>query len=419
MKRYKTIAAVAGGMLLVGFGPVRAQPAQKPPDRQIHVEIETGFRFDNNAFLDRRGQFGAEAVAHLVGIVGFTGELTLNPKKWFSFGFSTEVVSEELRIDLNEGKTTDELRKTSVKLSPSLTFTPVKEFKATITPALDITRESEQAWSFIQIQPTADLVWTTRFGLQAELSYAFTGKFFDSGEDTETYANVGMLGHRTELTLKLWIWKFLRTRLTGGFERQIYEDNIGILLGRIVFLPIDQYENPNATFTPEKRKDFAVRGEGEVLGVPFKWGAVAVGYRYEEILSNFDPFTYRGHGPRLAIAFTMKGHEAYVEGKLTWKHGYRFRFDTRYQDKKKDFKVDLYAAYGWKIKDWVRVDLSYSFLRNDSNDAARFEFGHSRSYSLYQRSKIELTATFMFDFSWSKQAKKPDIPGVQLAEKRR
>jgi len=118
----------------------------------------------------------------------------------------------------------------------------------------------------------------------------------------------------------------------------------------------------------------------------------------------------------VALAAKYKSHEAYAEAKITFKDFYDFRFDTRYSDTRRDYKLDLYAAYGYVIKSWVRLDLTYSYLRNDSNDALFFSFGHSRSYSLYQRSKVELTATFRFDFLHKPPApKRPELPGTLLA----
>ena len=384
------------------------------------MEALTGLRFDNNAFVDRRGQFGAEAVTHIVGLVNLSSIFNAQLTKWLEFSLDSSVEMEELRIDTEEKSLTDDLRKTSVGVDPALVFKPLTDLEISIKPSLQIVRESDKTWSFLQSSPSIEAAYITPCGLHASLSYTFTSKFFDSDAPTDTYGNVDMNSHRGELSLKFWPLKMFRLRLGASIDHQTYDKNIGENLGRIVFLPIEQFENPNAEYTTKKRSDWNIQSEAEVLYVPFSWGLVAGGYRYEEVSSQFDPFTYRGHGPRLAMAALYKGHEVYLEGKLTFKDFYDFRFDTRFDDTRKDYKLDLYAAYGYVVRPWVRLDLIYSFLRNDSNDAQYFEFGHSRSYSLYQRSKIELSATFKFDFLHKpEESKRPDIPGTIIARKER
>jgi hypothetical protein len=411
MKHLQFILLLIGSIGL--FAPEALRAA--PPKRTAQLEVTPGIRYDNNAFLDRRGQFGADAVTHLVGLLGMEGSFEAEIYKWMKFTFSSTVDLEELRIDASAGKLTDELRRTSVKADPALVFNPIKYLEIAVTPGVQVQRETAAEWSFLQTTPTAEITLATPCGFVGSASYTFTGKFFDTDRPTETYGNVDLLSHRAHLSAKFWFWRFLRGRVTLDVERSIYDENIGELLGRIVFLPIDQFENPAAQFTPHKRHDWTFKAAAEVLYVPFEWGLVAASYRFDEVRSDLDPFTYRGHGPRLALAFKHKGHQAYLEGKLTFKDFYDFRFDTRYADTRRDYKIDVYAAYGYVIKDWVRVDATYSFLRNDSNDALYFSFGHSRSYSLYQRSKVELSVTFSFDFLYQPKPKQPDVPGTLLA----
>jgi hypothetical protein len=407
-----------GVSILIGLPArhARGAPPEKPGTRSAHLEVTPGVRYDNNAFLDRRGQFGAKAETHLIGLIGMEGSFDAELAKWMRFSMSSEINMEELHIDVGSGSLTDELRRTSVQTDPSLVFEPVARLEISLTPSLMIQRETDAAWSFLQVTPTLEISYVTPCGLHMEASYTYTGKFFDSDALTETYGNVDLQSHRGHLTMKHWLFDYLRGRLTADVERSIYDKNIDVLLGRIVFLPIDQFENPDAEFTREKRYDWTFKTEAELVYVPFDWGLIAVGYRFDQVVSNLDPFTYRGHGPRLALAVKHKGHEAYAEGKLTFKHFYDFRFDTRFADTRRDYKIDVYAAYGYVINDWVRVDATYSFLRNDSNDAENFDFGHSRSYSLYQRSKVEVSATFSFDFIHTPKPDEPELPGTILAK---
>ncbi len=415
--RFRFLHHALGAAVVVGACLVSVPAFGSDNDRTASISVTEGVRFDNNAFVDRRGQFGADAVPHLVNLLSSEGNLTLNLKRWLTFDLDTELSTEELRFDLLEKKRTDDLRKTSSRLDTTLTFTPLTGFDIALTHGLQISREAQHEWSFLQTSPSLTLSYTVPAGLVFQVLYAYTGKFFDSTAPTETYGNIDMQSHRSEMTVKWWMARPVRLRLTASFDYQIYDHNVGDLLGRILFVPIDQYENPRAEYSPFDRKDKVVKSEMELLGVPFTWGAVAATYRYEEGWSNLDTFTYRGHGPGLAIAFKYKGHEIFAQAKLTFKDFYRFRFDTRYSDTRKDYKIDVYAKYGYVIRDWVRVDLLYSFFRNDSNDAKHFSFGHSRSYSRYQRSKVELTATFSFDFvHQSHAAPTQDVPGELMAK---
>ena len=413
------VSLVLGGAVPAQADTGSSAPVEKAPapgTRSADLEATTGLRFDNNAFADRRGQFGADAVTHIVGLLGVSGTFEAQLYTWLSFTLDSSVDLEELRLDTGELALTDDLRKTSVSLDPSLVFEPLSRLEISLTPALQIVRESDQVWSFLQLAPALEVAYVTPCGLHASLGYTFTGKYYDSKAPTETYGNVDMTSHRGELNLKFWPIKQLRTRVTATLDRQSYDKNLGELLGRIVFLPIEEFEDPDAEFVAKRRHDWNLQTEAELVYVPFDWGLVAAGYRFESVTSSLDPFTYRGHGPRVALAAKYKSHEAYAEAKITFKDFYDFRFDTRYSDTRRDYKLDLYAAYGYVIKSWVRLDLTYSYLRNDSNDALFFSFGHSRSYSLYQRSKVELTATFRFDFLHKPPApKRPELPGTLLA----
>ena len=396
------------------------QTVSRPSVRSAELSARTGLRFDNNAFLDRRGQYGADAVSHLVGLLGVSGTFQTQFTGWLAFTLDTNVETEELRIDLDEGSVTNELRKTTYNLDPVLAFTIHEDLEISLKPSMRIVRESNHAWSFLQASPSLEFSYVTPFELFATLNYTFTGKFFDTDEPTNTYGNVDMKSHRGDLSLRYWPAPRLRARLNAGIEHQEYGKNIGESLGRIVFLPIEEFGNPDAAFTPTRRTDRKIDGELEIMVVPFEWGLVAAGYRFEDVSSGFDTFTYRGHGPRLALAGLYKGHEAYVEGKLTFNDFHDFRFDTRFNDTRKDYSLDLYAVYGWSIRPWVKVNLIYSFVRNDSNDAAYFTYGNSRSYSLYQRSRVELALTFRTDFIQEPEVPAPpDIPGTILAEERR
>jgi len=404
-------AFVLLGVAMVVPGVGHAAP---PLERSLSLELETGLRFDDNAFVDRRGQFGATAIPHIVGLLSSRTSFDYELLRWLDFSVEGEISLDELRFDLQAKKRTNDLRKTSARLDPRLEFRPLETLKIGVTPGIQVSREADPVWSYLQLAPSIDFSYDGPLGLVLEGSYNFTGKFYDSKAPSETYANIDMKSHRVELTAKVWHTKYLRSRVTSSFEYQSYAHNVGDLLGRILFLPIGQYEDPDATYVAKDRHDKVFKADAELLGVPFTWGAAAVGYQYEEDWGDLDTFTYRGHGPRLAIAFKYKGHELFGQAKVTFKNFYKFRFDTRYTDTRKDYKIDIYAKYGYVIKDWVRIDLLYSFFRNDSNDAAHFAFGHSRSYSLYQRSKVELTATFTFDFHKSAE-QAPEVPGEEMA----
>ncbi len=400
-------------VLLTASVPVRAG---EPGSKSVTLEAESGLRYDDNVFVDRRGQFGAAPVAHLVGLLSGRASGTVSVRRWLDLSLDVDVATEELRFDLSEPGRTDDLRKTTTSFEPGLEFHGENLYLVSVTVPITVVRENQAEWSFFQVGPRLGGTYYGPRGLILDGAYTFTGKFFDLDDPSETYGNIDLMSHRAELSLKWWFHKLFRLQLTSSYEYQTYDDNIGVLLARILFLPISEYENPDAVPEPVERRDHRVEAELEGLVVPFEWGALALGYRYEQDWSNLDAFTYVGHGPRLALAFKHGRHEGFAQVKLTLKDFYDFRFDTRYLDTRKDYKIDAYVVYGFRIASWVRMDVRYSFLRNDSNDADHFAFGHSRSYSRYQRNKIELTFTFSTDvLQTGHQGPADELPGTLMA----
>lgn len=381
------------------------------------MELSLGALFDNNAALGRRGQFGADAVVDVASVVGVQGALTTDLGSRARFLLQGKLRSEE-------GRWRQFLRNTEVSLRPGVEIDLTKLMTLRPEVSFKLRREVEEIWGYLEVAPSLTYLLHTTKGILLEATYEHKSTLFDSDALTNTYANVDRMSHLGRLKAKIWQTQKLRWQVRTELEHQVYADNLDTKLAKIMFAPITEYTNPDLLAQPGKRKDLILRGELELFSLPWKGLGLAVGYRAEYDHSNLDAFRSVGHGPRLAVIFNHGRHEAFLEGRVTMYDFYRFRFDVRYADTRKDVKLEAFAAYLVTLAKNLKLGAKVTFLRNDSNDATTFPDGSfrfdpalSRSYSLYQGTRIEAFLSYTFETSAGKTPppKDDEVPGIILA----
>lgn len=406
------------GLVRIGLFLLLVAPPAARAETNASLELSLGALFDNNAALGRRGQFGAEAVVDLASVVGAVGSLSTDLGSRARFQLFGKLRSEE-------GRWRDYLRNTEVTLKPGVeidltalsTLRPEVSFK--------LRREVEEIWGYLEVAPSLTYTLHTKLGLLFEVSYQHKATLYDSEALTNTYANVDRLSHLGRIQARIWQSQFLRFGLKAEVEHQTWDDNLAEKLARIMFVPIEAYTNPDAVAVPEERKDVILRGELELLGIAWKGLGLALGYRTEYDHSTLDAFKSIAHGPRLAAVFSHGRHEAFLEARLSLYDFYRFRYDVRYAGTRKDLKTEVFAAYLVTLSKGWKAGAKATFLRNDSNDAATFPDGSfrfdpslSRSYSLYQGTRIEAFVSYTWETSSGKAPPpkdKDEVPGEILA----
>jgi len=405
-------------LLLGAPRPAFAKDAKKLKVK-ASTEFQLGILYDDNAALGRRGQFGADQVYDLTSVLGVNSRIQMDLKKTIRFVLTGKLRSEE-------GRWRQYLRNTDVQLKPTFEFDASKNL--TLTPSVNfkLHRETEDIWGYLELTPSLSFILYTKVGLVLEGGYDFTATAYDSDELTNTYANIDRLSHLAKLKVKIWPSKKLRLSVKAEVEYQTFGDNIEEKLGDIMFLPIEEFEDPNKVAVPWKRKDLFVRGELDALLLAHKYVGIALGYKVEIDWSNIDAFDTFSHGPRLAAVLATKRHEAFIEGRLSFYDFRHFRFDTRYSDTRKDIKLEAFGSYAYTITDGLKVGLKVTFLSNFSNDALlnadgsfRFDPRHSRSYSRYQGTRIEAMLSYTWDTQTGDAPKKPEprIPGTIMAQR--
>ncbi len=394
---------IAAAVIVIG-SPVAV--AGERGAMHLTLESERGLRYDDNPFVDRRGLFGTEPVPHLLLILTGRAAGTASVREWLDVSLGVEVSIQELRFDLSKPDRTDDLRKSVASLEMGAKFHRKGVYSAGMTVPLTLVRAKQTEWSLFQVGPRMGGTYYAPGGLVLEAAYSFTGRFFDTDDPSETYGNIDLWAHGLELSAKWWLHRKLRVGLGAWYDYRTYDDNVGPVLARILFLPIERFEDPDAMPTPVDRLDHRVDVGLEMVALPSHWALVAVGYGYGGTWSNLEAFTHDRHGPRLAVSLVRGRHEGFGQLRLTLKDFHKFRFDTRYMDTRKDYVVEAHLGYGFRLTKWARLDLKYSFVRSDSNDASGYSYGHSRSYSRYQRNLLELTFTVAMDAALSAGARR-------------
>jgi len=388
---------------------------------KVRTELSLGILYDDNAALGRRGQFGADQVYDVTSVLGVNSRLQTDIKKNIRFVLTGKLRSEE-------GRWRQYLRNTDVGLKPAFEF----DFgdNMTLTPSVNfkLHRESEEIWGYLEVAPSLLFVLHTKVGLIFEASYDFTATSYDSDELTNTYANVDRMSHLGKLRFKIWQTQKIRWSLKLEAEHQTFDDNIEKKLADIMFVPVDLFENPSVVAVPYKRKDIFLRAELEFLLLARKDFAFSLGYRFESDRSNVDPFNNWSHGPRLALVFSRGIHQVYGEARVGFYDFYDFRFDTRFSNTRRDVKLEGFATYQITIKEVLKLGAKVTFMSNFSNDAQNdpdgvpwFDPRHSRSYSRYQGTRIELMVTYIWDTQKgdAPPAPKPEpkLPGTIMASR--
>lgn len=406
----QTIALL--GLLIAAPTAARADAAkQKITD--LELELMAGVLFDNNAALGRRGLFNAAKIQDVTSVFVVRSSLRTDLHAKVRF-----LLTGKLRVE--EGRWQQFLRNTELSAKPTLEFDLGKS--VTIAPSVNfkLRHEVESLWSYVEVAPGLLFRAYTRFGVIFEASYDFTATSYDHDEDTVTYANVDRLSHKGKLQAKIWQTKKLRYTVKAEVEHQRYDDNIGESLALIAFTPIEQFGNPDVVPEIGTRRDLYLRAELEVLFIPLKYFAFAVSYQVEWDNSNLDPYRNWNHGPRVAVLFARKKHEAFVEARLTLSDFYDFRFDTRYINTRQDLRAEGFAGYQYSFKGGWKVGAKLTFKSSHSNDADKFDDGsyrfnalHSRSFSRYDGFRAEAFLSYTWDVDNKKPAKPaPASPGI-------
>jgi hypothetical protein len=388
---------------------------------KVRTELSVGVLYDDNAALGRRGQFGADQVYDVTSILGVDSRLQTDIRRTVRF-----VLTGKLRAE--EARWRQYLRNTDISVKPALELD--LSANMTLTPSVNfkLHRETEEIWGYLEVAPSLLFMVYTKVGLIFEASYDFTATRYDSDELTNTYANVNRLSHLAKLRLKIWQTQRIRWGVKLEAEHQTFDNNIEEKLAHIMFAPIDDFENPDLVVDPYDRKDVFLRAELEFLFLARKDFAVALGYRFEWDMSNLDPFNNRSHGPRLALVFSRGIHQVFGEARLSMVDFYDFRYDTRFSNTRKDLKLEGFATYQITINEVIKLGAKVTFLSNFSNDARDDDNGvpffdprHSRSYSRYQGTRIELMFTYLWDTQKGAAppapTPEPKLPGTIMAQR--
>jgi hypothetical protein len=388
---------------------------------KVRTELSLGVLYDDNAALGRRGQFGADQVYDVTSILGLDSRLQTDIRRKLRFVLTAKLRSEE-------GRWRQYLRNTDVSAKPA--FELDLGDSMTLTPSLNLKlhRETEEIWGYLEAAPSLMFILYTKVGLIFEASYDFTATRYDSDALTNTYANVDRFSHLAKVRFKIWQTQKIRWGVKLEAEHQTFDDNIEEKLAHIMFAPIEQFENPDLEVDPYKRKDLFLRAELELLMVARKDFAFALGYRFEWDMSNLDPFNSRSHGPRLALVFSRGIHQVYGEARVSFYDFYDFRYDTRFSNTRKDIKLEGFATYQVTFADVLKLGVKVTFLQNLSNDAQKDEDGvpyfdprHSRSYSRYRGTRIELMLTYIWDTQKGAAVPatkpEPELPGTIMASR--
>ncbi len=399
----------------------RAKPKPHVVKTRIRTELSLGVLYDDNAALGRRGQFGAEQVYDVTSVLGLSSRLQTDLKRSLRFVLTGKLRSEE-------GRWRQYLRNTEVSLNPALEWDLGSSM--TLTPSVNfkLHREVEEIWGYLEVAPSLAFILYTKRGLILEASYELTATSYDSDELTNTYANTDRFSHLARLRLKLWQTQKIRWGVKLEAEHQTFDDNIDTKLADILFAPIEQFEDPDLVAVPYKRKDLFLRAELELLLLAHKDFALALGYRFEFDDSNLQAYNSYAHGPRLALVFSRGIHQVYGEARVSFYDFYQFRYDTRFSNTRKDLKLEGFATYQVSPFKWLKLGAKVTFLSNFSNDARKdaagvpyFDPRHSRSYSRYQGTRIELLSTFIWDTSsgvaLAPRKREPELPGTIMARR--
>jgi len=388
---------------------------------KVRTELSLGVLYDDNAALGRRGQFGADQVYDVTSILGVDSRLQTDILKRLRFVLTGKVRSEE-------GRWRQYLRNTDVSVKPAFEIDLGDTMTLTPSVNLKLHRETQEVWGYLEAAPSLAFILYTKVGLVFEASYDYTNTSYDSDILTNTYANTDRESHLAKVRFKVWQNQKIRWGVKVEAEHQIFDDNIEQKLAHIMFAPIEDFENPDLEVDPYKRRDIFLRADLEFLMVARKDFAFALSYRLEWDKSNLDPFNSWSHGPRLALVFSRGIHQVYGEARVSFYDFYDFRYDTRFSDTREDIKLEGFATYQVTFMDVLKVGAKVTFLSNLSNDAQKdadgvpyFDPRHSRSYSRYQGTRIELMVTYIWDTQKgaAPPAPKPEprLPGTIMASR--
>lgn len=388
---------------------------------KVRTELSLGVLYDDNAALGRRGQFGADQVYDVTSILGIDSRLQTDIRKTLRFVLTAKLRSEE-------GRWRQYLRNTDVSVKPALEVDLGDNMTLTPSVSLKLHRESEEIWGYLEAAPSLLFILYTKVGLVFEASYDFMATSYDSDALTNTYANTDRFSHLAKVRFKVWQTQKIRWGVKVEAEHQTFDDNIEEKLAHIMFAPIDDFEDPDLEVDPYKRKDLFLRADLEFLMVARKDFAFALSYRFEWDKSNLDPFNSWSHGPRLALVFSRGIHQIYGEARVSFYDFFDFRYDTRFADTRRDIKLEGFATYQVTFMDVLKVGAKVTFLSNFSNDSQKDEAGvpyfdprHSRSYSRYQGTRIELMVTYIWDTQKGAAAPapkpEPRLPGTIMAQR--
>ena len=121
---------------------------------------------------------------------------------------------------------------------------------------------------------------------------------------------------------------------------------------------------------------------------------IYLGRQIEQNESNSAYYTFRGKKALLDVGYTpAENHFIAVQssmGKYTYPHR---QFDVRYQNIKEDFRLSVMVSYQWQMLEYLQLELSYQFIRNDSNDSIDYNPFTTLTYSTFNQNiaRVRLT----------------------------
>lgn len=341
--------------------------------------IRTGFSFDDNATLGRRGQFRAQKRTDYAGDLGFDLVLTR------PFGGEGRLILDS-NLNLSRLRTFEGRR--GYEAATRASFERNLGSRAGIAPELTALyhREKDDEWTFRSFAPGIAASYDFDMGLMSRIRYAFTLEQFPPGGTRNSYGNIGAKASNGEMDLKLWQNRDLRHRLVTSMETASYRANLSRTLSEYAELE-----------TGEERSDVTFAAREELMLVLTDRLVLTPALEVEENRSNSDAFTYRAVRPLLDFYFRAgRSHELFASAAYGRFDFFRERFDPRFENTREDFRLEWTAHYRMEVREGLHVRMTYRHLGNDSNDSTDFDPLVSRSFSTYTQNRIESQVIYAF-----------------------
>ncbi|MBI1927513.1 hypothetical protein HYR99_25135 [Candidatus Poribacteria bacterium] len=270
-----------------------------------------------------------------------------------------------------------------------LTFERSAESRGEVTSSLLQLRGNFQSYdqnndeySFLQYQIGAHLKRFLPKGFLVELDYDFKRGDFLSDTNKDTYYNITSNTHRLQARVKLWHSTRARSHLRYQLALPRYAGNLSDLLEGLSGLTRGQI-----------RRDWTHSLLWEWRYLPSTRAPFSIGYQFQNNRSNSPYYRYRAHQVGLVsiVNFRFKGeNRLIVKGEWGFFDYYQRRFDSRYLNTRKDWRIGVNLTYDRPLIRLLTLEVKYSLIDNNSNDTIDFNPDTSISFSSFSQSLAQI-----------------------------